>query len=171
MRTCDVEGCTRLHEARGLCAKHYSRKWWRENKGSSSSYPDLSVDRPPQKGPCSAEGCERERITKGLCKLHYKRKLRKDNPRTCEFEGCPRSMHTRGLCKPHWQQLRDGQQLTYVAPPVGMGNAKLNEEKVREVWRLLEQGWTQKEVGLHFRVGESTINNIYRGETWKHVTR
>ncbi len=47
--------------------------------------------------------------------------------------------------------------------------AKLNTKKVREIRVLYEQGWTIVKIAKHFKVSTSTIGEIIRGRTWKHV--
>ena len=62
MRTCDLEGCDRKHEARGLCVRHYKRL---KNTGTTS----------PRVRPsgCSVDGCDSKPCGHGLCSMHYTR--------------------------------------------------------------------------------------------------
>ncbi len=48
--------------------------------------------------------------------------------------------------------------------------AKLHENDIPEVRRLLNEGYTQKEVGLRFGVSHAAIGYIAEGKTWKHIT-
>lgn len=60
MKTCSVEGCDRVHVAKGLCRRHYGRQW---------------TAKQPR---CSITGCGRHGYKAGLCQVHYTRKrLRK----------------------------------------------------------------------------------------------
>jgi len=52
---------------------------------------------------------------------------------------------------------------------VDVKGARLNEDKVREIRILLEQGMTQIKVAQLYGVGETTIWNINKGKTWAHV--
>jgi hypothetical protein len=60
-------------------------------------------------------------------------------------------------------RLRHGTQ----ARGARVGNAKLTEEDVREVRRLLADGTTGMEIARLFRVSNSTVSLIKRGRTWR----
>ena len=47
--------------------------------------------------------------------------------------------------------------------------AKLDEDKVREIFKLRKQGWTQKEIGLKFGVGQKAVSKVLNRQTWSHV--
>ena len=50
------------------------------------------------------------------------------------------------------------------------GTAKLNEEKVKEIKKLLsENKLTQSEIGIKYNVSHRTISNIKIGKSWGHV--
>lgn len=49
--------------------------------------------------------------------------------------------------------------------------AKLNEEKVKEIRRLLRAGVEQRRIGEQFNVARTTIMQIATGRTWKDVAR
>ena len=46
-------------------------------------------------------------------------------------------------------------------------NAKLIEEDVQTIRRLLEIGYMQKEVAEVFKVSQDTISKINTGKTWR----
>lgn len=48
-------------------------------------------------------------------------------------------------------------------------NAKLTPSKVIEIRKLRKEGWTQVKLGEKFDVTFSTIGNILRKKTWKHI--
>ncbi|NNV04631.1 GIY-YIG nuclease family protein [Brevibacillus sp. MCWH] len=48
-------------------------------------------------------------------------------------------------------------------------NAKLDEEKVRQIKQLLSEGVPQAKIAEMFNVGKSTIVSISTGKTWSHV--
>lgn len=51
-----------------------------------------------------------------------------------------------------------------------MGNgAKLTETDIPAIRSWLSKGWTQKRVAVLFRISESGIGKISRGEIWNHV--
>lgn len=57
-RICSVEGCGRIHQARGLCRSHYQRARTNGEFGTL---------------PCSVGDCVFYAIVKGLCPMHYGR--------------------------------------------------------------------------------------------------
>lgn len=66
-RTCSVEGCDRIHCARGMCRPHYHR--WHQG---------IPLDAPPPKrlgSVCDVVGCDRKPDARGprLCSGHYQR--------------------------------------------------------------------------------------------------
>ncbi len=48
-------------------------------------------------------------------------------------------------------------------------NARLNEDKVRKIFKLLREGVPPIEIAHKFGVEKSTINLIKRRQTWRHV--
>lgn len=48
-------------------------------------------------------------------------------------------------------------------------NAKLNDEKVREIRKLLLQGVFQKDIGAIYGVKQNVISKICTNKTWRHV--
>lgn len=49
-------------------------------------------------------------------------------------------------------------------------SAQLNEDKVREIKRLLEEGHRHRDIAEWFNVGRQTITNISTGHRWSHVS-
>lgn len=80
----------------------------------------------------------------------------------------------------HWQRThpekrpigtRNG---THTRPDrVARGNAiataKLDDDKVRAIRELAEEGFTQSSIAARFGVQQSSVSAIVRGATWKHV--
>jgi len=50
-----------------------------------------------------------------------------------------------------------------------VGTSKLDEEKVRQIKKLLKTDLVAREIAEMFNVCRSTIKEINRGATWKHV--
>lgn len=50
-----------------------------------------------------------------------------------------------------------------------IGNSKLNEDNVREIRRLVEEGHTHRYLGELFGVSHKQIGSVARRESWKHV--
>jgi hypothetical protein len=55
---------------------------------------------------------------------------------------------------------------------IGADNSRaiLNESKVLEIARLLQEGYPQAYIAEQFRVSPSCISNISTGKTWSHIT-
>ncbi|WP_324658905.1 HNH endonuclease [Bacillus cereus] len=49
------------------------------------------------------------------------------------------------------------------------GNARLNKDKVREIKKLLAEGYTIAKIGEMYGVTDVSISNIRLGKTWKDV--
>lgn len=66
---------------------------------------------------------------------------------------------------------QDGTQSKNCKPQIGEknGRAILNEEKVREIRKLLSEHKLYNDIAQQFGVSKSAINNIARGVLWKHV--
>lgn len=47
--------------------------------------------------------------------------------------------------------------------------AKLNEQKVMEIKKMLRDGATQREAAAAFGIAVSTVNRIVQGLSWSHV--
>ncbi len=48
-------------------------------------------------------------------------------------------------------------------------STKLNENKIKEIFVLSQQGFNQKEIANQFNIHPSNISNILRRKRWKHV--
>ena len=59
---CSAEGCQNQAYGRGLCRKHYQRRW------RSGEFSGL--------GECAAAACSHHCYARKLCSMHYQRKLR-----------------------------------------------------------------------------------------------
>lgn len=46
---------------------------------------------------------------------------------------------------------------------------KLSEDDVREIRRLRQKGWLQREIAAHFGLHRRTVGEILQGLYWKHV--
>lgn len=50
------------------------------------------------------------------------------------------------------------------------GSSKLNDEKVKEIWRLhLHEGLGERKLGERFGVTPANIHCVLAGKTWKHL--
>ena len=69
-RLCNIEGCDRPGQARGMCSTHYAQ--WRRTP------PDQRHDAPLRRRPhqCSAPGCDRLSRVHDMCRMHDRRSMR-----------------------------------------------------------------------------------------------
>ena len=51
----------------------------------------------------------------------------------------------------------------------GSKQAKLNEDKIREIRDDLKKNITQKEIAKKYNIDNSQISRINTGKTWNHV--
>lgn len=49
------------------------------------------------------------------------------------------------------------------------GNAKLTEDKVREIKLRFQNGQEQKQIALAVGTSEMTVSLIVRGKYWRHI--
>ncbi len=108
-RRCSIDGCDRLHCARGWCRPHY-RRWSRTGEPGPA---ELGRKRRRQIG-CSVDGCRGAHYARGWCSVHYYRWKRDGDPgaartsprRVCSLDECVRPHHGRGYCGPHLRRLQ-----------------------------------------------------------------
>ena len=73
---CSVDGCHTKSVSKGMCQKHYRRKFL---YGDTSSVLK-SGPKPKPKVECAAEGCKKVSSAGGFCMPHYRRNARYGNP-------------------------------------------------------------------------------------------
>lgn len=110
--SCQINGCTRPHKARGLCQTHYAQRL----RGSDFSAIRSRVrEKPPE---CIEEDCSEPVKSKGLCKMHYQRFLRhghtmyrnrKKPAKQCVISGCDSVLYAKSLCHAHYIKQRKWQ--------------------------------------------------------------
>lgn len=104
--TCQVEGCERVHKARGYCSIHYQHHL----RGVPINPVVKTRDRnpPPE---CTEADCHSAVVGRGLCQMHYARFLRhghtryrdrKKPPKICAAPGCESYVYAKGKCHQHW---------------------------------------------------------------------
>jgi hypothetical protein len=67
------------------------------------------------------------------------------------------------------QECREVKQIRRNAKGSECGNAKLNEEQVREIKNLLKEGKKSKDIAVLFNVNKWTISHIKQERSWKHI--
>lgn len=110
--SCQIDGCTRPHKARGLCQTHYAQRL----RGADFSPIRSRVREKPPK--CVEDGCVEPVKSKGLCKTHYQRLLRhghtqyrdrKKPSKQCMIDGCDNVLYAKSLCHQHYIKQRKWQ--------------------------------------------------------------
>lgn len=87
----------------------------------------------------------------------------------CDFRPCCNPFHLFiGTAKDNLDDAMEKGRM-----PIGEkhGNAKLSDQKVKTIWKLLNQGVSQREVAERYKVTQSIISDIYRHVSWKHIGR
>ena len=67
------------------------------------------------------------------------------------------------------QYVTPSENIRHSIDVLGNGPAKLSDDQVLQIRRLLKTGVTMKEIGHIFGVTSSTIRAISIGKTWRHV--
>ncbi len=104
MRLCEIEGCGRKHDARGLCKMHNMRRW-------RYGDPLAEISRPQNRGveTCTFPGCSNPHDSFGLCRTHRVRQIKHGDPAytvpskqkpTCADCGCKRRPKSRDAKAP-----------------------------------------------------------------------
>lgn len=198
MRVCSVMGCDRKARARGWCGAHYHR-WSRhgdpEGGRTSVGDPMLWIEALATQG--EGEGCRdwpfrvpggsgypfhqlpggREKRVAHLV-LELSGRPRPPAPGDCALHSCDRPI----CCAPwhlRWGTKADNSAdavargRTAYKGPLGYGEqhsgSVLTAPKVLTIRELRQQGLTIRAIAEKFEVGDSTIDAILSGRTWKHL--
>ncbi len=97
-------------------------------------------------------------IPEGLCVLH-----------SCDIPACFRPSHLFTGTK--LDNRRDCEKKGRARHANGekVNTAKLTEEKVREVFRLRAEGYSQQAIADHLKVRQTSISRILLRQYWKHL--
>lgn len=76
-KKCNIPGCTRESEVKGLCRSHYNQYYngYIDIHGKSL-ITRINVDKIKRYKGCKIKGCDNPHHGKGFCSIHYKRNLR-----------------------------------------------------------------------------------------------
>lgn len=186
MRTCEVDGCSKKHLARGMCAAHYSKniyvpkagtrgtlteRFWRKVavakgdecwswNGSTSPAGYAQIWGGPAIGrPIAAHRVSYE-IHHGPIPVDRLVMHSCDNPICCN----PKHLSL-GTDKANAADKVDKRRHSYGE---NRYNAKLTDDKVRQIRR--ETNSTLREMSNIYGVSESVLVNIRKGRTWRHVS-
>lgn len=86
---------------------------------------------------------------------------------SCDNKICCNPKHLRDGT--HQENMNDAKERHRTASGVRNGNAKLNDEKVKEIRLLLEQGKKIAAIAQQFDVSSCPIRDIALGKSWRHV--
>lgn len=73
--------------------------------------------------------------------------------------------------RPRTEETKSKHRVAMIGVNVGekSGLAKLTEDNVREIKRMISEGVKQKDIAATFNVNKSTITLIKKGERWAHI--
>ncbi len=187
MRTCDVEGCNGVHEAKGWCRKHYLRMHRYNTLELTHFYGRTTLERFEEKidkssGYCwKWTGC-RDQDGYGQLgigggkqvKAHrfsYETYVGKIGEglhvcHSCDVPSCVNPEHLwTGTDK---DNAVDRQNKGRGIRGVTQWKSKLTEEEVLEI-RKLHKKISNVDIAKLYCVGPDTIGHIMRRNTWKHI--
>ena len=49
------------------------------------------------------------------------------------------------------------------------GNSKLTEEEVKDIRRMLKNGWSKVELSIQYDIGTQAIYQLEKRKTWRNV--
>ena len=100
---CGIDGCGRVHYAKGYCSAHYNRMWF-----SGKVKVEKPIGRffnPRTKGKCAIKECGKPHFAKTLCQSHYipvrNFSLASEDSTPCEVDGCKFIGSSKGFCHLH----------------------------------------------------------------------
>lgn len=103
-----------------------------------------------------------EKKSKDQTQVNHKNGIRTDN-RVCNLEWCTPKENIRHAWDTHLATPKTGSKSNF---------AKLNEEQVLEIAKLLEQGnIQQKDIAKLYNVHKATISSIKKRKNWKRLTQ
>lgn len=184
-RTCEVDGCEREQNAKGLCRKHYQRLW-SGGDPHTPSQKELSVEerfwaslapQDPVTGciECGTGGhgqIRRDGTKIGTHCLAYELKHGPIPPgmkvcHTCDNPPCCNPDHL--FLGTDADNAADRDAKGRQAKGASHGRAKLAEADVVEIRRRLTAGESQSSIAKVFGVSQATVGKIKTGKHWSHL--
>lgn len=183
---CKVPGCTRRHEARGLCALHYVRS----KKGIPLTAPVRQMSVPFWERVDTSQGLDecwgwngaRDRLGYGL--ISKKRFGEASSHRyvmrlagidvsglhvlhICDNPPCCNPLHL--MVGTHQENMRQAVDRNRMATGENHPGTFLTWEDVREIRAMAATGIKQRAIAKKFSIGQSQISRIVRNVVWKEV--
>ena len=200
MDECSVDGCLKPTHCRGWCGMHYNR-WRRgvpfdkpeQRRGLSETERVWQYVNVVDFGECwewlayrneqgYGQGMDEKNYPVVAHRFTYEtfwlRKLSGLACHTCNNPPCCNPMHIYdGTTATNAQDAVRAGTSNFLRPDLprargsAHGNAKLDEDRVREIRKLYAQGGvSQQALADRFGVDQSKISGIVRNKTWTHVT-
>jgi len=178
---CSIKDCKELHYARGYCHKHYMGKRRRGELETVGNSKKPLIDRIKHKcAPVNENGCvlwtgNRNRGGLAIIKVEGRGKLVAEALWEINKGEIPENMTVRHICdrghegcvSPHHLYLGHKKQKKIKEP--SDGNKKLTEDQVLEIRERREDFETREKLAEEFDVDVSTITDITKRRTWRHI--
>jgi len=188
---CNIADCKNKHASSGYCAKHFARMQRHGNPnycaydyGKGNTYEERfwsKVDKTSSANGCwewsgrvLSTGYGQVRFEKESWLTHRlswflfnKRKTSMLILHSCDNRICVNPEHLREGT--HLDNTNDKVSRNRQAKGETNGRVTLTESQVFEIRKLLAQKVSHRKIGSLFGVNKSTITNINRGKTWKHI--
>ncbi len=101
--------------------------------------------------PCPTCGAQIDRVLRHSC----------DTPACVKLQHLELGTHAQNVA----ECIARGRQAVWTAMP----HAKLDEAKVKEIFRLSLEGWSQGRISDRIGNSRSVVSRILSGKNWKHV--
>lgn len=191
MRICSVEGCMSAHDAKGFCHRHYMRFRLHGDPlaGRKSTIPKGTTGKFIAEVALRHEGDDcldwpfstvrnyGQMVENGKHWIasRYVCTIVNGSPPTPKHEAAHYCGNARCVNPKHirWATAVEnaGDKLIHGTVVLGsrQANSKLSEEDVRRVVEL-KGSMSNRKIAARFGVGSQTIDSIFNGKTWTHVT-
>lgn len=180
---CYVEGCKGRNYSRGLCQFHYDRQY-RGTELDAGYYGSKFLDFEVNENGCFI--CTSHKPAgNGYCFMVVNGRnvyIHRFVYEEC-FGEIPQGLHIRHKCDTptcinpehletgtHQDNMRDMVNRKRHAYGENNHHAKLTEDDVLEIIKLLNRGMLQKEIAKEYGVHPGTIHAISSGKNWRHLT-
>ena len=72
-------------------------------------------------------------------------------------------------CYERFKTLEFPGEAEEVVPMTANGNSKLTEQEVKDIRRMLKNGWSKVDLSIQYDIGTQAIYQLEKRKTWRHV--